>query len=61
MDAILQFLIDWGYFGLFIGSFVAGSVIHSVPKPYWWHALVLYIWIQLSPPYALQQEMWQEG
>ena len=27
MDAILQFLIDWGYFGLFIGSFVAGSVI----------------------------------
>ena len=27
MDAILQFLIDWGYLGLFIGSFVAGSVI----------------------------------
>ena len=27
MDAILQFLIDWGYWGLFIGSFVAGSVI----------------------------------
>lgn len=27
MDAILQFLINWGYFGLFIGSFVAGSVI----------------------------------
>lgn len=27
MDAILQFLIDWGYVGLFIGSFVAGSVI----------------------------------
>ena len=27
MDAILQFLIDWGYFGLLVGSFVAGSVI----------------------------------
>ena len=27
MDAILQFLIDWGYWGLFIGSFVAGSVL----------------------------------
>ena len=27
MDVILQFLIDWGYVGLFIGSFVAGSVI----------------------------------
>ena len=27
MDAILQFLIEWGYLGLFIGSFVAGSVI----------------------------------
>ena len=21
MDAILQFLIDWGYWGLFLGSF----------------------------------------
>lgn len=27
MDAFLQFLIDWGYWGLFIGSFVAGSVV----------------------------------
>lgn len=27
MDLILQFLIEWGYIGLFIGSFVAGSVI----------------------------------
>lgn len=27
MDAIIQFLIDWGYWGLFIGSFVAGSVL----------------------------------
>jgi membrane protein YqaA with SNARE-associated domain len=27
MDVILQFLIDWGYVGLFIGSFIAGSVI----------------------------------
>ena len=27
MDAILQFLIDWGYLGLLIGSFVDGSVI----------------------------------
>ena len=24
MDAILQFLIDWGYWGLFLGSFIAG-------------------------------------
>jgi membrane protein YqaA with SNARE-associated domain len=27
MDVILQFLIEWGYIGLFFGSFVAGSVI----------------------------------
>lgn len=27
MDAFLQFLIDWGYWGLFLGSFIAGSVI----------------------------------
>ena len=27
MDVILQFLIEWGYIGLFVGSFVAGSVI----------------------------------
>ena len=27
MDAILQFLIDWGYRGLFLGSFIAGSVL----------------------------------
>lgn len=27
MDVILHFLIEWGYVGLFIGSFVAGSVI----------------------------------
>ena len=32
MDAILQFLIDWGYLGLFIGSFVAGSVIPFSPE-----------------------------
>ena len=27
MDAIIQFLVDWGYLGLFFGSFVAGSVV----------------------------------
>ncbi len=27
MDAILHFLINWGYLGLFFGSFVAGSVL----------------------------------
>ena len=27
MDAILQFLSDWGYWGLFLGSFIAGSVL----------------------------------
>lgn len=27
MDAIFNFLIDWGYWGLFLGSFVAGSVL----------------------------------
>ena len=27
MDAIIQFLIDWGYWGLFLGSFIAGSVV----------------------------------
>ena len=30
MDAILQFLIDWGYWGLFTSSFIAGSVLPSV-------------------------------
>ena len=27
MDAILQFLIDWGYWGLLLGSVIAGSVL----------------------------------
>ena len=27
MDAIIQFLIDWGDWGLFLGSFIAGSVV----------------------------------
>ena len=27
MDAILQFLIDWGYLGLFIGSFVVYIIL----------------------------------
>ena len=27
MDAILQFLIDWGYSGRFRGAFIAGSVL----------------------------------
>ena len=36
MDAILQFLIDWGYWGLFLGSFIAGSVLpFSSPRPRW--------------------------
>lgn len=26
MDAIVQFLVDWGYIGLFISAFVAGSI-----------------------------------
>lgn len=27
MDAIIQFLIDWGYFGLFLSSLFAGSIV----------------------------------
>ncbi len=27
MDAIFQFLIDWGYWGLFLSAFVAGSIL----------------------------------
>ena len=27
MDTIVQFLTEWGYLGLFVGSFVAGSVL----------------------------------
>lgn len=27
MDAFIQFLIDWGYWGLFLSAFLAGSVI----------------------------------
>lgn len=27
MDSFVQFFIQWGYFGLFLGSFVAGSVL----------------------------------
>ncbi len=26
MDAIVQFLTEWGYLGLFLGAFIAGSV-----------------------------------
>jgi membrane protein YqaA with SNARE-associated domain len=27
MDSLIQFLIEWGYLGLFISSFIAGSVL----------------------------------
>lgn len=27
MDSILQFLIDWGYWGMFLSAFIAGSVL----------------------------------
>ena len=27
MDAILQFLVDWGYWGMFLSAFIAGSVL----------------------------------
>lgn len=27
MDALIQFFIDWGYIGLFISAFVAGSIL----------------------------------
>lgn len=27
MDAFLQFLIDWGYWGMFISAFLAGTVL----------------------------------
>ncbi|MDD6687702.1 YqaA family protein [Sodaliphilus pleomorphus] len=27
MDAFVHFFVQWGYFGLFLGSFIAGSVI----------------------------------
>jgi membrane protein YqaA with SNARE-associated domain len=27
MDAFVQFFADWGYWGLFLGSFIAGSIV----------------------------------
>ena len=30
MDSIVQFLIDWGYIGLFISALLAGSILHFV-------------------------------
>ncbi len=27
MDALVQFFVQWGYFGLFLGSFIAGSIV----------------------------------
>ena len=27
MDALIQFLVDWGYLGLFLSAFIAGSVL----------------------------------
>ena len=27
MEAITEFLIDWGYWGLFLSAFIAGSVL----------------------------------
>lgn len=27
MDTVLQFLLDWGYLGMFIGAFIAGSIL----------------------------------
>lgn len=27
MDAFIQFLVDWGYWGLFVSAFVAGSIV----------------------------------
>lgn len=27
MDALIQFLIDWGYWGMFISAFLAGTIL----------------------------------
>ena len=27
MDALVQFLTDWGYVGMFVAAFLAGSVV----------------------------------
>lgn len=32
MDAIAQFFVEWGYVGLFLSAFIAGSILPSAPK-----------------------------
>ena len=27
MDAFVQFFVDWGYWGMFVSAFIAGSII----------------------------------
>lgn len=27
MDAFVQFFVDWGYIGMFLGAFIAGSIV----------------------------------
>ena len=34
MDAITHFLIDYGYWGMFISAFLAGSVLPSIDRAY---------------------------
>lgn len=42
MDALIQFLIDWGYAGLFISAFIAGSILPFSSE------LVMVILVQLG-------------
>lgn len=45
MDALIQFLVDWGYLGLFISAFVAGSIVPFSSEA----VMVIFAQMGLSP------------
>lgn len=49
MEAFIQFLIDWGYWGLFLAAFIAGSVIPLTSEL----VLVVLVHMGLSPVWCV--------
>lgn len=49
MDAIIQFFIDWGYLGLFLSAFVAGSILPFSSEV----VLTVLVQMGLSPMWCL--------
>ncbi len=45
MDAVFQFLLDWGYWGLFLYAFLAGSILPGSSEA----VLIAYIGLGLNP------------